>query len=82
MGGVSTDSQNTFIRIAPDSHVDSVHAERQGVAEADRDTARTASFAQNQARLRASPLSKRYGWGTHRDDDGACPRGHAPFQLA
>ncbi len=31
---------------------------------------RAAFFAKGQACLRASPLSKRYAWGTHHDSDG------------
>ncbi|WP_040167864.1 DUF6157 family protein [Microbacterium gorillae] len=47
-----------------------VHADRAGIADADRPAAREAFFAKGQACLRASPLSKTYGWGTHHDADG------------
>ena len=47
-----------------------VHAMRTGVEEADRDAARSAFLARDQACLRASPLGKRYGWGTHHDAEG------------
>lgn len=47
-----------------------VHAIRTGVAEADRDAARAAFLAKDQACLRASPIGKRYGWGTHHDSEG------------
>ncbi len=32
--------------------------------------ARETFFAKPQACLRASPLTKRYGWGVHHDDEG------------
>ena len=41
------------------------HALRKGIDPADAD-ARAEFFSKGQACLRASPLSKRYGWGTHR----------------
>lgn len=47
-----------------------VHANRQGVADPDREQARNAFFAKSQACLRASPLGKRYGWGLHHDEHG------------
>lgn len=47
-----------------------VHAARQGIADDDLEAARAAFFAKDQACLRASPLGKRYGWGTHHDADG------------
>lgn len=47
-----------------------VHAQRAGVAEADREAARAAFFARPQPCLRASPLAKTHGWGVHHDADG------------
>lgn len=47
-----------------------VFARRKGLAEAERDAEREAFLAKDQACLRASPLSKRYGWGTHHDAEG------------
>lgn len=47
-----------------------VYALRNGVAEADREAARTAFFLKPQACLRASPLVKRFGWGLHHDEAG------------
>lgn len=44
-------------------------AERQGIDPADAD-ARAAFFSKGQPCLRSSPLGKRYGWGTHHDDQG------------
>lgn len=39
-------------------------------ADADLVAEREVFFAKDRACLRASPLSKRYGWGTHHDGDG------------
>jgi hypothetical protein len=47
-----------------------VHTMRAGTAEADLDAERDRFFAKDQACLRASPLGKRYGWGTHHDEQG------------
>lgn len=47
-----------------------VYATRQGIPEGDREAARAAFFAKDQACLRSSPLGKRYGWGIHHDSDG------------
>lgn len=53
-----------------DDLIFAVHALRTGLARPERERARHQYFAQDRACLRASPLSKRYGWGTHHDDDG------------
>ncbi|OZC56161.1 hypothetical protein CH289_05410 [Rhodococcus sp. RS1C4] len=47
-----------------------VHAARTGVPPSELDEARAAFFAKDQPCLRASPLGKRYGWGTHHDGEG------------
>ena len=47
-----------------------VHARRAGLSEDDLDAAREQFFARDQACLRTSPLSKRFGWGTHHDGEG------------
>lgn len=47
-----------------------VHVTRNGIAEADLEAERERFFAKDQACLRASPLGKRYGWGTHHDEHG------------
>ncbi|SDH97701.1 DUF6157 family protein [Agrococcus jejuensis] len=57
-------------RYTSDELLFEVHAIRSSIADADRDAARAAFLAKDQACLRASPLSKRYGWGTHHDSDG------------
>lgn len=46
-----------------------IHAERNGIAEGDREAARAAFFARGQACLRSSPLAKQYGWGIHHNDE-------------
>ncbi len=45
------------------------HALRKGIDPDDAD-ARAEFFSRGQACLRASPISKRYGWGTHHDAEG------------
>lgn len=45
------------------------HALRKGIDPGDAD-ARAEFFSKGQACLRASPLGKRYGWGTHHDEHG------------
>lgn len=57
-------------RLTSDELLFEVHALRAGIADADRAAARTAFLAKDQACLRASPLGKRYGWGTHHDAEG------------
>jgi len=44
-----------------------VHADRNAIAEADRESARTEFFAADRACLRSSDLGKKYGWGVHSD---------------
>jgi hypothetical protein len=43
------------------------HAERKGIPRTELQTARTAFFSKGQPCLRASPLTKIYGWGVHFD---------------
>lgn len=44
------------------------YAARNAVPDEDREAARAAFFAKDQACLRASPLGKRWGWGIHSDE--------------
>lgn len=46
-----------------------VYADRNGIAEGERAAARKAFFAKPKACLRASALTKSYGWGVHADAD-------------
>jgi Family of unknown function (DUF6157) len=52
-----------------DEVVFGIHALRNGI-DGNLEAERAAFFAKGQPCLRASPLSKRYGWGTHHDGDG------------
>lgn len=47
-----------------------VHAARKALAESDLAAAREEFFSRPQPCLRASPLTKSYGWGIHSDADG------------
>jgi hypothetical protein len=47
-----------------------VHAIRHDLTEEERTGGRAAFFSKGQPCLRASPLTKRYGWGVHNDDSG------------
>lgn len=47
-----------------------VYAERNDVMESEHDQARAQFFSKGQACLRASPLTKTYGFGIHSDSDG------------
>lgn len=47
-----------------------VFADRRGVPEQERASARREFYARSQACLRASDLGRRYGWGIHADADG------------
>ena len=43
---------------------------RKEIPEAEREAARHAFFSKGQPCFRASPLTKRYGWGVHSDESG------------
>ena len=47
-----------------------VWADRRGIAEDERESARAEFFAKGQPCLRSSGLGKRYGWGVHADAEG------------
>lgn len=47
-----------------------VHADKQGIPEGDRQAAREEYFAGPRACLRTSPLAKKFGWGLHSDAEG------------
>jgi hypothetical protein len=47
-----------------------VWAERQEIAEHDREGARVSFYSKPRACLRSSDLCKRFGWGVHADRDG------------
>ena len=56
--------------LSSDDLIFGVHAERQGILEADRAAARDVYFSKGQACLRASPLVKSFGWALHHDAEG------------
>ncbi|RYD57667.1 MAG: hypothetical protein EOP56_07785 [Sphingobacteriales bacterium] len=47
-----------------------VFAEKNSIPKAEQKGARVAFFSKGQPCLRASPLTKRYGWGVHCDEEG------------
>ena len=47
-----------------------VHAERAGIPATAREAAREEFFSKGQPCFRASPLTKRYGWGLHSNAEG------------
>ncbi len=47
-----------------------VYAERNDLAESELSKARDQFFSKGQPCMRASPLTKRYGWGVHNDGEG------------
>jgi hypothetical protein len=47
-----------------------VHAQRAGIGRADVEEARAVFFSKGQACFRASPLTKKYGWGVHANAEG------------
>jgi Family of unknown function (DUF6157) len=52
-----------------DEVIFTIYARRNGI-ENNLEQERSAFFAKGQACLRASPLTKRYGWGIHHDAEG------------
>lgn len=56
--------------LTSDDVIFTVFAIRKGIAEPDLEEAREHFFAKGQPCLRASPLTKRYGWGVHSNDEG------------
>ena len=47
-----------------------VFAIRKDIPESEREAARKEFFSKGQACFRASPLTKRYGWGVHSNEEG------------
>ena len=56
-------------KFTSDEVIFGIHALRNDIV-GNLEAERAAFFAKGQACLRASPLSKRYAWGTHHDSDG------------
>lgn len=60
-----------------------VFAERNGFTKTELEEQRAAFFSKGQACFRASPLTKRYGWGVHSNDEGKIaifPAGSAEYE--
>lgn len=57
-------------KFTSDDVVFNVFAERNDLTEGELEEAREQFFSKGQPCLRASPLTKRYGWGVHNDADG------------
>lgn len=57
-------------RYTSDEVLFQVFADRKDLTEAEYEEARAQFFSKGQPCFRASPLTKRYGWGVHFDKDG------------
>ncbi|SEL02029.1 DUF6157 family protein [Parapedobacter koreensis] len=57
-------------RYTSDDVLFQAYAERHDLTAGELDEARKAFFSKGQPCLRASPLTKRYGWGVHSDEQG------------
>lgn len=60
-----------------------VYAQRNSIKPAEKKAARETFFSKGQACLRASPLTKRYAWGIHHNEEGKIalyPAGSAEYQ--
>lgn len=62
-------SKNPY-KFTSDDVVFKVFAEKNDLAESELEEARTQFFSKGQPCLRASPLTKRYGWGVHNNAEG------------
>lgn len=62
-------SKNPY-KYSSDDVLFQVFAEKNDITKSDYKNAREAFFSKGQACLRASPLTKRYGWGIHNDENG------------
>jgi len=61
---------NQPYRLTSDDVVFGVYAARNDLTQSELAEARELFFSKGQACLRASPLTKRYGWGVHNDSSG------------
>lgn len=62
-------SSNPY-RYTSDEVIFAVYATKKELTEAEWEKERNKFFSKGQACLRASPLTKRYGWGVHSDEEG------------
>lgn len=57
-------------RLSSDDVLFQVHVQRNDISAEELEDARKQFFSKGQACMRASPLTKRYGWGIHNDAEG------------
>lgn len=62
--------KNNPYKFSSDDVLFSVFALRKAVSEAEWEEQRAHYFSKGQPCFRASPLTKRYGWGVHSDEEG------------
>lgn len=62
-------SKNPY-KFTSDDVLFKVFAERKDLTESELEEARKQFFSKGQACMRCSPLTKRYGWGVHNDEEG------------
>ncbi len=62
-------SQNPY-KFTSDEVLFQVFAIKNGINQADMDLEKEKFFSKGQPCFRSSPLTKRYGWGVHSDNDG------------
>jgi len=70
-------------RFTSDDLIFTIHADRNGIPESDRQVERERFFSKGQPCLRTSPLARRYGWGLHHDAEGRValvPAGSEEYQ--
>lgn len=61
---------NNPYKYTSDDIIFQVFADRKDITESEREEARQQFFSKGQPCLRASPLTKRYGWGLHSNAEG------------
>jgi hypothetical protein len=62
-------SKNPY-KFTSDEILFQVYAQKNGIKEAALDSEKEKFFSKGQPCFRSSPLTKRYGWGVHSDNDG------------
>ena len=62
-------SKNPY-KFTSDDVLFQVYAERKDLTESELEEARKEFFSKGQPCMRASPLTKRYGWGIHNNEEG------------
>lgn len=62
--------QGNPYRYTSDEALFAVHAQRKDISPSEMEAERERYFSKGQPCFRASPLTKRYGWGVHSDAEG------------